>query len=332
MDSNDGLSVTTIAISQEGSKPILLVSLDLSYPFSCVVKDVKAAIVEATEGAVSADHIMTTATNTIGSIDISSYDTDIILKDENDESSDNDSTQDGTDDSASGEDDGKDTEISKDATYDLHNADGTVAGKITGKQLYDNIAQWYDRFIDQVALSAVNALEDRSEANMSKGSIDASEATDGVVFNANRHAIRTTQDGEQFVYSDNSTSPAYDAEAGTTPISKVKDALSLIQFSFAGEGKVPVVLANWSGMAKLNPDRDNNTYYSVTSDYVNCFRNDLIGYCVGFYPGACSSISTTSRISSEISWMFKGTGDKNGDGICTGKSFPAMYTAMLSQM
>lgn len=47
VDENDGLSVTSIAISQECGETILLVSIDTSFSYNKVITDAKAAIVAA---------------------------------------------------------------------------------------------------------------------------------------------------------------------------------------------------------------------------------------------------------------------------------------------
>lgn len=350
VDSNDGLSVTTVAISQDGNDPILLVSAELSLTFPRLVEDAKAAIIEAvkneTDVEVSKNHIMITSTNTSGSVDLYSYSTDILFKDEDEITPPDDSTEGGTgesgseggtgdsevmpeenentgsndttqDDTTGDSGDDESGEIDVHAYYDLHDIDGNDIGDITGQQVYDNLAEWYERLIDQIALSAVNAINDQSAATMSKGSIDASEAS-GKMFNAHRHVTRVTDDGELFVQSDNSTAPAYNKKIGDMQLSESNDTLSLLKFSFADEeSKEPVLLTNWTAISNLNTTEKTRSYFNITSDYVNCFRNSLEGYRVGFYQGAGSNLRTTSRVSGETAWMTSGIGDKNDDGICT---------------
>lgn len=364
VDENDGLSVTSIAISQDGNDPILLVSTEMSITNARLVKEAKAAIIEAVKAEtgieLSKNHIMITSSNTSGSVDLYSYNTDIIFKDEDEITPPDDSTEGGTgesgseggtgdsevmpeenentgsndttqDDTTGDSGDDESGEIDVHAYYDLHDIEGNIIGEITGQEVYDNLAQWYDRLIDQIALSAVNAINDQSVASMSKGSIDASEAS-SKMFNSHRHITRMTADGEILVQAENSTSVEY--EGDSMQLSDTNDTLSLLKFSFdAEENKDPVLLANFTAIANLNVDNDTKSYYSVTSDYINCFRNAMTGYRVGFFQGAGSNLRTISRISGQTKWITTGIGDKNGDGICSGTELAGnIYGAALAEV
>lgn len=368
VDDNDGLSVTSIAISQDGNDPILLVSTEMSVTNTRLVRDAKAAIIEAVKAEtgveLSKNHIMITSTNTSGSIDLFSYDTDIIFKDEDEITTPDDSTQGGTGESGSegstgdsenlpeenentgtnditqdnttnnsGSGDDESGEIDAHAYYDLHDIEGNKIGEITGPEVYDNLAQWYDRLIDQIALSAVNAINDQSAASMTKGSIDASEAS-GKTFNSQRNITRITADGELFVQSENVATADYNEKIGSMQIADTNDTLSLLKFSFAAEeNKDPVLLANFAAIANLNVSETTKSYYSITSDYINCFRNAMVGYRVGFFQGAGSNLRTLSRIPGQTNWITTGIGDKNDDGICTGAELAGnVYGAALAEV
>ena len=167
---------------------------------------------------------------------------------------------------------------------------------------------YYNYIVDQITDAAKAAYADRSEAVMSKGSVDAKDSTaylgynNGAGYNMNsvRHYDVTSQHKKytavraQHVAGSGFGNTGY-VMADYKVISKkaVKEAdntMYVLKFDFPNDQKESVVFVNWRAHSTTNSGGDNMTF--VSSDYANSIRANLkkAGYRAAFFQGASGNV------------------------------------------
>lgn len=287
IDDEDGLFATCIAVTDANGETVLLISAAIIGGFDSMVDEARASIVTALAAkgvSITGDRIMIAGTHTHSSIDLSQYV----------------SSREGST-----------------TTYKLQDQTGALTSDtITAGQVYENFQVWYPYMISQLTASAVEAIEDQAPATMKKGQIEATE-TAGVVMNSVRQYTRVSSSGDLYVCGDNSNLTGISNTGVTADTSEANDTLYLLQFSFTN-GNKPIVLANWRAHPSLNGR--SGTRLNVSSDYINCFNNELkdAGYRAAFFQGASGNMNPTSKIPGEGEWITATWGDNDGDGIWEG--------------
>ena len=192
---------------------------------------------------------------------------------------------------------------------------------------------YYDYCVAQAAAAAQEAYEGRTAATMTKGSIDASEATDGYQMNFTRHykVKQTTTtlwstSTHEWVAGDNFGGMASESASGSwwnssettlNHVSEVNDTMNILQFTRT-DAK-PIVLIQWQAHPSM---LSSGSKTNVTSDYVNALRYRLennskfvsggTDYCVGFWQGTGGNINPTSKLSSEYAYWPEEVDKRNG--------------------
>ena len=175
---------------------------------------------------------------------------------------------------------------------------------------------YYNWVIEQIKEAAVEAYLDRAPAKMSKGTVNAKEATaalgynggDGYHMNAIRHYEVTLTEifGEEKRVSKYLTGSGdavrSSAESSAKEYRVVENAdnnMHVLLFEFADDvEKKSVVFVNWRAHCTMNsgaiPD-------ALSSDYANGLRTTLLkaGYRAAFFQGASGNVVAVAR---EKSW------------------------------
>lgn len=179
---------------------------------------------------------------------------------------------------------------------------------------------YYDYVIDRIATATKDAFDNKSAAEMSKGSIEASAAMNTLDYgetrlNYVRHRsgtytlkeeksifsytywselgtdtiIRTPHSGQDFTKTVDGTK--YQASfVMDEEVSEADETLHVLQFT--RENGNPVLLVNWRAHATMN----SSNKPALSSDYINRLRyclenNEDQNYCVGFWQGASGNIN-----------------------------------------
>ena len=176
-------------------------------------------------------------------------------------------------------------------------------------------AAYQDYVVTQIMNAAVDAYNDRTEAVMTKGSVDALDSTahlgynggKGYHMNAIRHYDVTS---ERNIWGNLSETVQHVAGSsfgsmnttmkGYKEISRVNNMESdntmyVLLFSFPNNiEKEPVVFVNWRAHSTTNSGGDTKTL--VSSDYANSIRANLkkAGYRAAFMQGASGNVVTKS--------------------------------------
>lgn len=178
--------------------------------------------------------------------------------------------------------------------------------------------KYYDHVIDQITDAAVTAYNDHALATMSKGTVDAKEATkslgynkdendvaQGYHMNAVRHyEVETT--GENYKYIIGSTANKSPGDKTYTPVEESDNDMHVLLFKFEDEDQKPVVFVNWRAHTTMNSGVKKKTlsnglvvdgYTQLSSDYVNGLRTTLEndGYRAAFFQGAAGNVVTAAR-------------------------------------
>lgn len=184
---------------------------------------------------------------------------------------------------------------------------------------------YYNYVISQITAAAVEAFNDRAPADMSKGTVDAKDATaamgynggQGYHMNANRH-YETTMTNK----NNTSEKKSYMTWSGDTldkqseypfvtsgnnkkknlPTEESNNDMHVLLFRFPDNAdKEPVVLVNWRAHTTMNSGIEKK---SLSSDYVNGLRTTLAknGYRAAFLQGAAGSVVTTAKDS--VWWAY----------------------------
>ena len=172
---------------------------------------------------------------------------------------------------------------------------------------------YYQYTVQQITDAAVEAYNDRAEAIMTKGAIDAKESTahlgykngEGYHMNAIRHYNYTSQHktisfkkkyhvaGSNF--GNMGTTMSDYKRIGMEKALESDNTMYLLLFEFPNaEEKEPVVFVNWRAHSTGNSGIDKT---KVSADYANSLRVSLkkAGYRAAFFQGASGNVVTTSN-------------------------------------
>lgn len=173
-------------------------------------------------------------------------------------------------------------------------------------------ATYQNYVVTQITNAAVEAYNDRAEAVMTKGSVDALDSTarmgyndgKGYHMNAIRHydvtskhksGLYTKQHVAGSSFGGMGTTMKNFKETGRVNNLESDNTLYLLLFSFPNNGnKEPVVFVNWRAHSTTNSG--GNTKTLVSSDYANSIRANLkkAGYRAAFMQGASGNVVTKS--------------------------------------
>ena len=278
--SEDGLKVTTIAVSDDTGKTVLLITVDLIG--GSMINQVRTAVAERLEEAqlngeltdvdLSADGIYYAGTHTHEAPDVTVYSSKGKVGTNND---------------------GVDLSI-----------------------INENLGIWIDRTVANIAESAILALKDRAPATLTKDEIDASEAQSAVVkgkvMNTVRHYVN---EAGGCVAGDNFNSRGTDPKQ----ITQVNDIMYLLQFDFtdynktANEKKLNIILANWRGHPSMNASNDfvGGSRNCFSSDYISSFRHAL-EYCAAVKSDGTAIYDTVKHY--RVSFFQAASGNVNPRG------------------
>lgn len=184
---------------------------------------------------------------------------------------------------------------------------------------------YYNYAVDKITKAAVEAYKTRAEADMTKGEVDAKEATaalgknggKGYEMNTVRHYYMINGYGSSRTFVgagefNNFSDLIYSAgqkkdvtyKTGTnyqSPVAEANDTMYLLKFT--PEGQDPIVLVNW----RAHPSAlGGETATVLSSDYINALRYQLEQskdhYRVGFFQGASGNINPRNASVGSNSW------------------------------
>lgn len=214
----------------------------------------------------------------------------------------------------------------KEAGYELESGDFYISASHThsgpdltygvsfteDKLAEDKVAQTAKKYRDWVfellAQAAVDAMEDREEVTLTKGTVDASEAIKAMNpkatvnqqrLNYVRH-YKTVNSGQTLYGGSNFGYTKY--TAATTMAMEPVDLMHLVQLTPKTGDKDPIVLVNWDAHSTINSTTSttygNNNHYKVSSDWVNSMRYGLEdeGYRVAFSQGTAGNKTPTTTV------------------------------------
>ena len=170
--------------------------------------------------------------------------------------------------------------------------------------------------IAQMSTAAVNAMADRVEVTMTKGSVDASDAIGSMYSGASanqkrmnwvRHYKSYTSQYHNYGFGDTyvggSNFGGY-ADYDTAEVSSPNDVMHLVQFTPVSGSKKPILLVNWTAHATMNSTggsggANDNTYggihhYDTSADYIGALRYWLET------AGACKNSTINSNYYSKV--------------------------------
>ena len=197
-----------------------------------------------------------------------------------------------------------------------HTHEGPDYGTCRSAQTGSAWRKYYNYALAQMTDAAVEAYNNRSEAVMTKGEVDASESS-GYQLNFVRHynvieeerseivsSIFTPwSESKRYVAGDNFGGTRIIKEEATSRrrvenVSEANDTMYLTQFAPVN-GEAPIVLANWRAHASMNGGSTNTV---ISSDYINAFRHymEKNGYRIAFFQSAAGNIN--ARHSNEVVW------------------------------
>ena len=171
---------------------------------------------------------------------------------------------------------------------------------------------YYNYVVDQITDAAIEAYNDRAEAVMTKGSVDALESTaylgynggNGYYMNAIRHydvtsvhqsGLFTKQHVAGSSFGGMSTTMKQYKETGRSNVMDSDNTMHLLLFEFPeNTEKEPIVFVNWRAHSTTNSGGSTKTL--VSSDFANSIRANLkkAGYRAAFMQGAAGNVVTKS--------------------------------------
>lgn len=174
---------------------------------------------------------------------------------------------------------------------------------------------YYNHALAQMVAAGVEAYNNRTEAVMTKGEVDASESS-GYQLNAVRHYNVVEESktlalpnipwklDKQFIGGDNFGGPDKTIVESNTfrrrveSVSEVNDTMYLTRFTPVN-GDAPIVWATWRAHASLNGGSASTV---ISSDYINSFRYQMEkhGYRVAFFQGTSGNVNP--RHAGKVLW------------------------------
>lgn len=166
------------------------------------------------------------------------------------------------------------------------------------------VRAYFDYYVSTITNAAVSAYENRQPATMSKGAIDASDAS-GFQLNFVRHYITGEVENDQFLVTGSNFGPSSALKMGH--VSEADDMMYLLQFTPV-KGGAPIVLVNWRAHATFI---GTSTSTILSSDYIGPLRHYMeeAGYRVAFWQGGAGNIVPSSSIFTDNKWKSVGLSD-----------------------
>ena len=267
----DGIFTTATAITDSNNNTVIYITVDLIQGYDDLTNDVRALIVdELSDYGITEDRIMVSASHTHSGPNLLYLRRGYYSK----------------------------KTVGGVTTY--YGNDGTVIDQSLWIAYYNYIR-------DQIVSAAVAAMDDRADATMSKGTVDAKETTkalnynngNGYHMNAVRHYEVTDSAGRKYIIGSSANRLPYDKEY--RPVEESDNDMHVLLFQFDNTNKQPVVFVNWRAHTTMNSGVDKTL---ISSDYVNGLRTTLNnvrsdtapnGYRAAFFQGAAGNIVTAAR-------------------------------------
>jgi len=176
---------------------------------------------------------------------------------------------------------------------------------------------YYDYVIDIMVNAAVESYNSRTEAIMTKGSVDASTSSgyqlafirnytvneyNGYLNVLLNRVTSTWQFGSNFGGSTTATSSS-SLKRTVEHVSEADDAMHILQFT-PTNGDQPIVLVNWRCHATMMSSyTGGGTGALISSDYINSFRYQMqkAGYRMAFLQGAAGNTISSSKLGTKWS-------------------------------
>lgn len=166
---------------------------------------------------------------------------------------------------------------------------------------------YYNWVIEQIKETALEAFADRAPAELSKGTVNATEATAALGYNGGKgyhmNAVRHYEvtDGDQkYIIGSAGVSNA-DMKV-FTPVEVADNDMHVLLFQFPDdEAKRPIIFVNWRAHSTMN---SGIVADALSSDYVNGIRTTLgnvksdiapDGYRTAFFQGASGDVTPSVR-------------------------------------
>lgn len=171
---------------------------------------------------------------------------------------------------------------------------------------------YYEYIVQQIVDASVEAYNDRAEAVMSRGSIDATDSTaylgynsgKGYHMNAIRHYDVTSNNGSSTVnhvagsnFGGMSTTMKGYKQKSRTNALESDNTMYVLLFEFPDNNeKEPIIFVNWRAHSTTNSGGANKTF--VSGDYANSIRANMKkkGYRAAFFQGASGNVVTKSTV------------------------------------
>ena len=182
---------------------------------------------------------------------------------------------------------------------------------------------YYEYTINQIIDAALEAYNDRAEAVMTKGAIDAKESTahlgynngNGYHMNAIRHYDVTSQHKKfpaiqvQHVQGSNfgGMSTTMSNYKMTTKVHALEsdNTMYVLLFEFPNNAeKEPVIFVNWRAHSTMNSGKATGNMRKVSGDYATSIRANMkkAGYRAAFFQGASGNVVTAGTETSQRDW------------------------------
>ncbi len=183
---------------------------------------------------------------------------------------------------------------------------GTV--KTNGTSNRDRLWRaYFDYTIDQMVDAAVECYSGRTEAVMTKGSIDASVSSGYQLNFVRQYKVEeytgygngsySVVPSNTYVFGSNFSEQVYPTQTNklkrtVTTVSEADDTMHILQFT-PTNGDAPIVLVNWRAHGTMmSVYTSSNTGAIISSDYIGSFRYAMekAGYRMAFLQGASGNI------------------------------------------
>ena len=168
----------------------------------------------------------------------------------------------------------------------------THAGPHVDNQEIESCARYREVLREKLPLAAVEAMADRSEADLYMGQIEAER------MNFVKHYYNVDEKGNKLFFGDNFGKAVYDDT--TRHATDADPTMHLLRAVRAG--KKDIVLCNW----RAHPHSTSGvTKYDLSADFISDFREfvEKEGLLCGYYQGAAGNINNRSRLVDEMYTM-----------------------------
>lgn len=195
---------------------------------------------------------------------------------------------------------------------------GTIKKTITASSS-DRDRLWrayYDYVIQRMVDAAVDCYNKRTEAVMTKGSIDASDSSGYQLNYIRQYKVDeypaifggkySTVPNKTYIFGSNFGKSAYPEEnivrkRTVNTVSEADDTMHILQFT-PTNGDKPIILVNWRSHATMmSGATGGGTGAIISSDYIGAFRYEMekAGYRMAFLQGAAGNVVSNHALSSK---------------------------------